>query len=143
VNLVVDASVAIKWFLPEIHSDAACRVLAGEHTLHAPDLIFAELGNVLWKRVRRNEMSTAEAGATIEALLSVPLHVQSSQSLILLAVEIAFAANRTVYDSLYVAAAIVHQFPLVTADAKLYRDLRKGPLAAHLLWIENIPAQAS
>jgi predicted nucleic acid-binding protein len=139
VNLVVDASVAIKWFLPEIHSDAALRVLAGGHTLHAPDLIFAEFGNVLWKRVWRNEMSKAEAGATIGALLSVPLHVQSSQSFIPLAVEIAFAANRTVYDSLYLAAAIVHRFPLVTADAKLYRGLRKGPLSPHLLWIEDIP----
>jgi hypothetical protein len=64
---VVDASVAIKWFLPEIHSDAALRLLAGEHTLHAPDLIFSEFGNVLWKRFRKREISRAEVSATIEA----------------------------------------------------------------------------
>ena len=50
---VVDASVAIKWFLPEIHSDAALPLLAHKHLLHAPDLIFSEFGNVLWKRVRK------------------------------------------------------------------------------------------
>jgi predicted nucleic acid-binding protein len=136
---VVDASVAIKWFLPEIHSDAALRLLAGEHALHAPDLIFSEFGNVLWKRVRKREISKAEASATIEALLSVPLRVQSSQALIPLALEIACSENRTVYDSLYLAAAIVHQFPVVTADAKLYRALRRGPFSAHLLWIEDVP----
>ena len=136
---VVDASVAIKWFLPEIHSDAALRLLAGEHTLHAPDLIFSEFGNVLWKRFRKKEISKAEASATIEALLSVPLRVQSSQSLIPLALEIACGEDRTVYDSLYLAAAIVHQFPVVTADAKLYRALRRGPFSAHLLWVEDIP----
>jgi predicted nucleic acid-binding protein len=62
-----------------------------------------------------------------EALLSVPLRVQSSQSLIPLALEIACGENRTVSDSLYLAAAIVHQFPVVTAEAKLYRALRRGP----------------
>ena len=44
---VVDASVAIKWFFPEIHGDAALRLLEGEHRLHAPDLIYSEFGNVL------------------------------------------------------------------------------------------------
>jgi hypothetical protein len=39
---VVDASVAINWFLPDIHSDAALRLLVGQHTLHVPDLIFSE-----------------------------------------------------------------------------------------------------
>ena len=137
---VVDASVAIKWFLPETHSDGALRLLAGEHTLYAPNLIFSDFGNVLWKRFRKREISKAEASAPIEALLSVPLRVQSSQSLIPLALEIASCGeNRTVYDSLYLGAAIVHQFPVVTADAKLYRALRRGSFSSHLLWIEDIP----
>ena len=98
-----------------------------------------EFGNVLWKRFRKREISKAEASATVEALLSVPLRVQSSQSLIPLALEIACGENRTVYDGLYLAAALVHQFPVVTADAKLYRALRRGPFSAYLLWIEDIP----
>ena len=39
-RFVVDANVAIQWSLPEIHSDAALRLLAQQHTLYAPDLIF-------------------------------------------------------------------------------------------------------
>ena len=138
-RFVVDASVAIKWFLPEIHSDAALRLLAQQHTLHAPDLIFAEFGNVLWKRVRKNEISKNEATATLEGLLTLHLQVQPSQSLVPLALEIACGANRTVYDSLYLAAALALQSPLVTADAKFHRALSKGPFLAHLLWVEDIP----
>jgi len=140
---VVDASVAIKWFFPEIHSEAALRLLDARHTLHAPDLIFSECGNVLWKRFRKNEISRKEASVTIDALLSLPLQVQSSQSLIPLALEIGCDENRTVYDSLYLAAAIVHQFPLVTADSKLYRALVKGHFSDHLLWVDDIPAPTS
>lgn len=136
---VVDASVAIKWFLPENHSDAALRLVTQQHTLYAPDLIFSEFSNVLWKRVRKNEISKSEADSTLEGLLALDLQVQASQSLIPLALGIACRVNRTVYDSLYLAAAIVLSSLLVTADAKLYRALSKGPLSAQLLWVEDIP----
>ena len=136
---VVDASVAIKWFLPENHSEAALRLLTQPHTLHAPDLIFSEFGNVLWKRVIRNEISKKEADAILEGLRTLNLQVQPSQALIPLALEIACGENRTVYDSLYLAAAIALQSPLITADARFFRALIKGPFSAHLLWVEDIP----
>ena len=79
---VVDASVAIKWFLPEIHSDAALRLLAQHHTLQASDLILSEFGSVLWKRVRKNEISKNEANAALDGLLTLHLQVQPSQLLI-------------------------------------------------------------
>ena len=47
---VVDASVAIKWFVPEIHSDAALRLRGEAYELIAPDLLILEIGNILWKR---------------------------------------------------------------------------------------------
>jgi predicted nucleic acid-binding protein len=138
-RFVVDASVAIKWFFPEVHADAALRLLARQHTLHVPDLIFSEFGNVLWKRVRKKEISKDEADATMQGLLSLSLQVQPSRDLLAFALEIACAQNRTVYDSLYLAAAIALQFPLVTADAKFYRALNKGPFSAHLVWVEDVP----
>lgn len=138
-DLVVDASVAIKWFLPEIHGEAALRLLEGQYTLRAPDLIFSEFGNVLWKRFRKGQISRKEAIVTTEALLALPLQVESSQSLIPAALEIACSAHRTVYDSLYLAVAIAHQCRVVTADSKLHNALKRGALSAHLLWVEDIP----
>ena len=46
-KVVIDASVAVKWFVPEIHSAAAARLLEPEIVLCAPDLIGPEFGNVL------------------------------------------------------------------------------------------------
>lgn len=138
-DLVVDASVAIKWFLPEIHGEAALRLLEGQYALRVPDLIFSEFGNVLWKRFRKGQISSKEAIVTTEALLALPLQVESSQSLIPAALEIACSAHRTVYDSLYLAVAIAHQCRVVTADSKLHSALKKGVLSAHLLWVEDIP----
>jgi predicted nucleic acid-binding protein len=49
VNVVVDASVTIKWFVPEPLSDEADRLLGGGDALFAPDLLLLEFGNTLWK----------------------------------------------------------------------------------------------
>ncbi|MEO8383259.1 MAG: type II toxin-antitoxin system VapC family toxin [Acidobacteriota bacterium] len=62
MKVVVDASVAAKWFLPEIHSDAAARLLDPTIALYAPDLIVPEFGNILWKKIRRAEITPVEAG---------------------------------------------------------------------------------
>ena len=50
-RIVLDASVAVKWVLREEHGATARRVLATSELL-AP-LLWAEVGNTLWKRHRR------------------------------------------------------------------------------------------
>ncbi|WGV26287.1 type II toxin-antitoxin system VapC family toxin [Halotia branconii] len=62
---ILDASIAIKWFVPEVHSDAARRLLASNHTFFVPDFFFAEIANVLWKRVRRGEDKADNAKQTL------------------------------------------------------------------------------
>ena len=54
-DLIVDSGVAVKWFLPEAYSAEASRILAeydnGALSFIAPDLIYAEFGNVVWKKL--------------------------------------------------------------------------------------------
>ncbi len=66
MQYAVDASVVLKWFLPETYSDKADLLL--NDFLHqglglkAPDHLVAEVGNTLWKRsVLTREISTAQA----------------------------------------------------------------------------------
>jgi len=139
VTFVVDASVAIKWFLPELYGDAALRLLREGHSLVAPDLLFPEVGNVLWKRVRRREATAKEAGAALDALVALPLEVHPSQAMMPVAFEIACATARTVYDSLYLALAILRECPMVTADRKLHEALERGRFAPLLLWVAEVP----
>ncbi|MBI4482062.1 MAG: type II toxin-antitoxin system VapC family toxin [Acidobacteria bacterium] len=53
-RFVVDASVAMKWFVPEAHQDAALRLLDDSCELLAPDFMAAEFGNILWKKMTYN-----------------------------------------------------------------------------------------
>jgi len=126
VTLVVDASVAIKWFVREPLHEEALRLLDNSEELHAPDLIVAEVGNVAWKKARRGEIArnhALEIGAAIRQgsplLYPVALFIDR-------ALEIAFALDHPVYDCLYVACAEALGSSLVTADDKLYRSAKRA-----------------
>lgn len=81
-EFVVDSSVAVKWFVPEDHSDAAVTLLDDAHELYVPDLLFPEFGNILWKKIVRDELALGEALTALEGLEAVPLHVHPTAALI-------------------------------------------------------------
>ncbi len=137
-SLVVDASVVIKWHVPEIHGDAARRLLADDAPeLHAPDLMFPEVGNVLWKKMRRGDLTEEHARQVVRLVAVAPLDVHPSAPFLEAAFAIATRTGRTVYDSLYVALAAWLDSRLVTADERLYNALKDDPLGARLLWVED------
>ena len=137
-RLVVDASVAIKWFVPEVHSIAAVRLLESDVSFSAPDLILPELGNALWKRVRRGEMTAGNASEIISALEKIGIEISPSTSLLPSALELAYALDRTVYDCLYLSLAIARDCPMVTADGKFHSAVNASRLASHIVWIEDV-----
>lgn len=138
-SLIVDASVAVKWFIEEVHCEDARRLLPPSAPLLAPDLLFPEVGSILWKRLKQGELALEVASAILSSLHGVGLQIVPSWPLTLSALEIAAHTGRTVYDSLYVALAVRDNGQLVTADAKLYNALHNGPLSPFLLWVEDIP----
>jgi predicted nucleic acid-binding protein len=135
--VVVDASVGIKWALPEPNSDAARRLLDGERALLVPDLFFAEIANTMWKRVARRDMTAVEARAALRSFDTRSLGVHPSRSLMHLALELAVRSAQTAYDCLYLALAVIQDCPLVTADSRLYAALEPSPLGGHLLWVAD------
>ena len=136
---VVDASVVAKWFLDDAHAPAALRLLDGRRRLHVPDFCLVEMDSILWKWIRRGEMSEAEARDIREALRKFPLRLHPAIPLLDPAFEIANRTGRSVYDCLYLALAALLKIPLVTADQRLYRSLAGGPFAQHLVWIADVP----
>ena len=134
---VVDASVAVKWFVPEIHSEAAVRLLDAEIALYAPDLISPEFGNILRKKVRRREIGRDEADEIMIAFARLPFEVRPSAVLLPSAFELAIELDRTVYDSLYLALAVAEECALITADAKLHAAIVASGLAPHVQWVED------
>ena len=135
---VVDASVALKWFLREPDSAAADSLLEkflnDEVRLLAPDLILIEMASALWKRVMiRKELSADEAMLIHRDFLTLPLSLIASGTVAEAALQIALEHNHSVYDALYCALAIESHCDFVTADRTLVNKLQGVfPFIVHL-----------
>ena len=119
MKLIVDASVAVKWLFAEANSDEARQLLAPRIVLHAPDFILTEVANVIWKKVRRNEIPSAQL--YIEELTRMPdaVVLHHSAELVMKAAALAVQIDHPVYDCVYLACAEAEAAPLVTADDRL------------------------
>ncbi len=133
-TLVVDASVAAKWFLPsagETLTDEAAELLKryarGQIQFVVPDLFWAEIANIFWKATRQGRWSQAAGVNAVRTIRERKIPTVATITLLDDAFTIASSFDRTVYDSLYVALAISSKTDLVTADERLANSL-----AAHL-----------
>jgi predicted nucleic acid-binding protein len=126
-RLVIDASILVKLFFEEEHSEASARHLKNAAELLAPDLLWAEVANVVWKRLRRREITVADAGGLVDEMLRVPVVTHEHLGLVSPALALAAETGRTVYDCLYLALAIRENVTLLTGDERLANGLADGP----------------
>ncbi len=129
--MIVDASVAVKWFTAEALHDEARALLTGSEPLLAPDILAVEFANAMWAKTRRDEIDEAEAVRAIAAVSGRGQpQLQPSAPLVPRAFELARSLDHPVYDCIYLALAEMLDTFLMTADrhfadsAQAYRRVR-------------------
>jgi predicted nucleic acid-binding protein len=122
--LIVDASVAIKWFIDEVDSDIARRLWRDEPDLLAPDLIVPQVCNAAWRKVKLGQSDPAQAVQIAARLRQGVLEFRSTSPLAPRAVELALELDHPVYDCFYLALADAEKAELVTADRRLQSRVR-------------------
>lgn len=123
-DVVVDSSVIAKWFVPEVDSPQAHRMMvetvtAGDR-LFALDLVVVEVANVIWKKHRRKLITLKEARGSVADLLKCAVQTEPAARLLDQAFNIAVKYDRAVYDALFVALVQDLGVKGVTADEPLY-----------------------
>ncbi len=124
-HAVIDASVAIKWFIPEADSPTADALLAQGFAFHAPDFLKLELGNAFWKNVLRGHIPADAFHVVLPELELSINHWHPTTALLPEAFELACELQHPIYDCIYLALAKRHALPLVTADRKLATKLKE------------------
>lgn len=111
MTLVVDASVAAQWVLPEPQSDRANALRLTGESIIAPDLVFAEIGNAVWKRAVQGEIPVTATGLFTTLVPMAELAARAT--------EIAIALKHPIYDCFYLALAERERAPMISADKRL------------------------
>ena len=117
MTIVVDASVAVKWVLREIGSDAADALLDHDGLI-APSIWLAEATNALWRRARMAEITAKEASERLSELQNAPVASVVFEPHLDRALKLATEIRHPIYDCLYLALAVHHDTHVVTADRR-------------------------
>jgi predicted nucleic acid-binding protein len=134
---VVDASVASRFLLIEDWSDNATSLLrnfaSGTVDLRAPELVNYEVGNTLWKAVRRKLLTFEEAVEKLSDFMKLRLSsIQLNEEECRDALAWGVKNDATYYDSVYVIASKKIGAVLMTADRTLYQKASKEVTAVQL-----------
>lgn len=132
MTLVVDASVAFKWFAQEDGTDRALALLEREEPIVAPDLIVAEICNAAWKSLRRRELSPAQFDAIVSDVAQPFSRLVPLDRLIRPAAALTRRLDHPIYDCVYLALADTEGLPVVTADQRLLAAVRGTTLAGQV-----------
>lgn len=123
--IVVDASIAAKWYLNEPGSSEAAAFLTSADALIAPALIRVEVTGAILRRYREQKISQERAREACnlwdEDLADGAVRLLPDETLLVSARTIAFQIRHAIQDCLYIAAAVeVGDARLVTADATFH-----------------------
>lgn len=120
-RITFDASVLIKCFIEEEWSQQASEIAAKAKEIFVPDLVFCEIGNILWKKVNQRLLKADDSMDLLEDILAVRnLKIVPYRILVSSALRLAHEINCTMYDGMYLAASLHERVPLVTDDKRLY-----------------------
>ena len=127
---VIDASVALKWFLPdEAEGKKALGLLEGylngRVSLICPSLLGYEVLNGLILAGRRGRIPKDIIETAFEGFLQLGIPVKDPFPGYSKLIRYCVQANLTAYDASYLVLAEMEKIPLITTDEKLIRAVGK------------------
>lgn len=117
--MIVDASMAVKWFVNEPESPEARRVLATAATLASPDLLMVEVASVLTRKCRQGMLGAPDVRDSMRDLAAISIAWTPSRDLLGAALTLSLAEGHPCPDCLYLALAQRTGVPLATYDRAL------------------------
>lgn len=134
---VLDASVAIRFLVPEVGSEAALELFARGNEWRAPRLLLTEVAGALRRKTVAGELTPAFASSAIAALLrsvaSGALRLHADEEIMRSALELSLQVGHKLPDCVYLAVAEEQAIGLATADIRLARLAEDRGVAVELL----------
>jgi predicted nucleic acid-binding protein len=136
-RLVIDASIAAKWYLPESDSAAAEKLVELDAEFHAPNFLETQFASIFWKHcVAQKTTIDVWRIARVQLKKIIPawhlderLHEQS--------LELAIAHKHHVFDCIYLALAIQIDGMAVTSDKQFLARFAKSIYSNRIVALQD------
>lgn len=140
MRIVVDASVAVKWFILEERRDLARRLFGAGFSRIAPDFLQLEVANVLSRKLRDGTIERSQCQVAMSALSDGLVAMVPSMIHIGRAFQLSAQIRHALYDCLYVAVAEAEDATVVTDDEKFGRKCLEFGLSDRVSTLRNLVA---
>lgn len=126
-NIIIDASIIIKWLLPD-EEDAQALKIKQEFsekrlTIAIPHLTYYEIGNVLKTAVKRKRIKEDSATKLYSAFVDLEFVTYAIKDLFTFSLFKSIDFDISFYDASYIALSEYLQIPFITADQKLLNNV--------------------
>lgn len=132
---VIDACVAIKWFLPEEGYKKAGAILKTHNKMIAPDLFFIEIDAIITKKVRQKLVDREDAYRIYREIRNIPFEIIPYTLISGIAFDLSSALSITQYDACYLSVALEFNQKLYTADKRFFNGMKNTPFEHHLEYV--------
>lgn len=136
MRIVLDTTVAVKWYAEEEFSDRARalldQTLRGQATLLAPDIILGEFANSFRNTKRKNLIVDGEAIPLWRAFVEVPIVLVPPAELMESAIALSLTHGETASDGLFVALALREGLKVVTGDWRMHKAFISTGCLVHI-----------
>jgi predicted nucleic acid-binding protein len=136
-RLVIDATIAAKWYLPEFDSTLAERLFEVNAEFHAPILLETEFASIFWKHsVAQTTSINVWRIAQAQLNRAIP-NWHSDVQLHDHALELAIVHKHHIFDCIYLALAIKIDGIVITADKQFLARFEKSTHAKRVIAIND------
>ena len=125
MKIVIDTNIAAALLLRLSYSDAARAAVAKASSLLAPDLLFYEMTNLLWRLMSAGDIDARLAHRVLAETQMLLDECLPASDLLPESLDLAAGLAHPAYDCFFVRAAIHHDALLLTADRRLARALEQ------------------
>jgi predicted nucleic acid-binding protein len=140
VILIVDSSVALKWFVDEPRHEAAKRLILAAERMSAPEWAYAEVINALWRKARAGEITNEQVLAAIHERPKRVRYSGCDEGLMKSAFGLAQQLEHSIYDCVFLALALqTENAVLVTDDGRFAEKAVSRGYADKLRWLSDEP----
>ncbi len=131
-TFVIDASIAVKWFIWEDGTDKALNLLDYIVSFYVPSFFLMEIDSVITKKVRQRELQIEEASLKRKQFRNLPYKLIAYAHTENFAFDLSIQFPISLYDANYLAVAIDRDAKLYTADIHFYNAVLSTPFKKYI-----------
>lgn len=137
MDLVIDASVAVKWFVHEADSDRALELLPLPIELFAPSLLLLEVARALQRHATAGVFAPRLVASGLSDLRKSLKRIVPLEDLVDEALRLAQEIRHPIYDCVYLTLAKRTGARMITADVKFSEKIAVTAHARNLVHLAD------